>query len=112
MLLVARDAITGAHRAGIELAAVSVVVAHLDGFAEPMRRVVPGTRSGYGVGSRVVLHIPRGPIEHRIKGRYTMIRWKAKQRRIVHTRRPHDLSRIHKPRGIEKRLDLLERASE
>ena len=32
MLLVARDPIAGAHDAGVELAAVTVVVAHLDGL--------------------------------------------------------------------------------
>ena len=34
MLLVARDAIARAHRAGVELAAMAVVVAHLDGLGE------------------------------------------------------------------------------
>src|SRR5687768_8843283 len=34
MLLVARHSIRRTHRAGVELAAVAVVVAHLDGFIE------------------------------------------------------------------------------
>ena len=39
MLLVARDAIARAHRAGVELAAMAVVVAHLDGLGEALRRI-------------------------------------------------------------------------
>ena len=43
VLLVARDAVARAHRAGVELAAVAVVVAHLDGLGEaaPDRRRCP-----------------------------------------------------------------------
>ena len=40
VLLVVRDAIGRAHRAGIELAAVAVVVAHLDGGREPAAAVL------------------------------------------------------------------------
>ena len=45
MLLVARHAIRRAHRAGVELAAVAVVVAHLDGLGEAAPHSLPSSCS-------------------------------------------------------------------
>src|SRR5258706_16145900 len=42
VLLVARRAVARAHRSRVELAAVSVVVAHLDGLREALGRVAAG----------------------------------------------------------------------
>jgi hypothetical protein len=46
VLLVARDAVARAHGAGVELAAVAVVVAHLHGLGEAAGRVAAGARRG------------------------------------------------------------------
>ena len=59
MLLVARDAIARAHRAGIELAAVAVVVAHFDGLREAAGGIAAGAGRRRRVGDRIALHVPR-----------------------------------------------------
>ena len=60
MLLVQRRAVRGAHRAGVELAAVAVVVAHLDRLVEaaplaPVERRCSGARSRSPAGSGTAL---------------------------------------------------------
>ncbi len=65
MLLVAGDSEARAHRAGVELPAMAVVVAHLDGLRESAGVVAAGSRGRDPFGRRVVLHIPGRPIERR-----------------------------------------------
>ena len=69
VLLVARDAVARAHRAGVELAAVAVVVAHLDGLGEAAGDVAAGAGRGGRFGHRIVLHVPGRPVEHRRRAR-------------------------------------------
>ncbi len=112
MLLVARDAKARAHRAGVELAAVAVVVAHLDGLGEAAARDRRRCRRAVVVfGDRIVLHVPRRPVErrHRSARRDTP---GGKRNSVASSirGRPHDLAGIHQACGIEQRLDLLERA--
>src|SRR2546421_10758264 len=89
MDLIARGTVRRTHRAGVELAAVAVVIAHLDGL---------------------VVTAPFAPVEHR--GRYVsaVARLEAKQRSVVHLRRLDDLAGIHQAARIEPGLDLAERA--
>src|SRR5690349_7561116 len=91
MLLVARHAIRRAHRAGVELAAVAVVVAHLDRFVETA---------------------PLAPVEHSADFLCRVARLETEQCAIVLPRRTHDLPRIEQPFGVEYILDFLERARE
>ena len=63
VLLVARDAVARAHRAGVELAAVAVVVAHLHRLGEAAGRVAAAAGRAGRFGDRVVLHVPRRPVE-------------------------------------------------
>jgi hypothetical protein len=80
MLFVAGDAIRRAHRARVELAAVAVVVAHLD---------------------RLVVSAPVRPVERRAGHVRGVARLEAKQRRIVHLRRIDDLARVEQSLRVE-----------
>ena len=71
VLLVARRAVARAHRAGVELAAVAVVVAHLDRLGEAAAGVAAAARRADGLGAWVVLHVPRRPVEDRLQRRGT-----------------------------------------
>ena len=51
VLLVARDAVARAHRAGVELAAVAVVVAHLDRLGQAAGRVAAAARARWSLRS-------------------------------------------------------------
>src|ERR1022692_772023 len=108
VLLVARDAKARAHRSGVELAAMSVVVAHLDRVDETMRRVCPRAWLTSMACQRVAPDIPRRPIQRGFESRALIPRTEAKQRRIVHPRRRDDLAGIHAVARIEQRLDLSE----
>ena len=99
VLLVARDAIARAHRAGVELAAMAVVVAHLDRLAEAARRIAAGARrasSCRSSGSRSTFHADQSSAvamrQRAVAGRI------AEQRRVVHLRRRDDLAGIHADR--------------
>src|SRR3954470_22447385 len=83
--LVARRAIRRAHGPGVELAAVAVVVAHLDGLVETA---------------------PLAPVENGARHLAAVTRLVAKERCIVPARRVGDLPRIHRPARTEPRLDL------
>src|SRR5947208_2350232 len=63
VLLVARDAVARAHRAGVELAAVAVVVAHLDGLGVAGRGIAAGAGRADAFRRGVVLYVPRAPVE-------------------------------------------------
>ena len=80
MDLVARRAIRRAHRAGVELAAMTVVVAHLDGLVEAA---------------------PFAPVENRRRHVRSIVRLVSKERGIVHLRRLDDLPRIHQTARVE-----------
>ena len=105
MLLVARDAVARAHRAGVELAAVAVVVAHLDGLGEAAASgspPLPGARQR--LGRRIVLHVPRRPVERRLAAAMRLVAGReAEQRAVVHLRRVDDLAGVHQARRIEQR---------
>ncbi len=67
VLLVARHAVARAHGAGVELAAVAVVVAHLDGLRQAAargRRRCRARVSASVTGSRI--DVPGRPVEHRL----------------------------------------------
>ena len=106
VLFVTRRAIARTHRARIELAAVAVVVAHLDGLGEPLCGVAAGARRAQRFGRRVVVHVPVAPVEcrcdrdHAIPGRIAI------QRAVGLPRRLDDLPGIHQAARIEQRLDL------
>src|SRR5262249_22454798 len=91
VLLVARHGIAGAHRPRIELAAVTVVVAHLDGLGETVRYVSAGARCRLDAGQRIALNIPCRPVELRCERSSPIVAREAEQRRIVHLRRIDDL---------------------
>src|SRR5690348_9539701 len=91
MHLVAGRAVRRAHHAALELAAGSVVVAHLDRALEA------------AAGPRIA-----GPVEHGFQLARAIIRRIAEQRAIVHFRRVDDLAGIEQISGIEAPLDLLE----
>ncbi len=109
VLLVARCAVARAHRSRVELAAVPVVVAHLDGLREALGRVAAGSGRRQRSTCCIVLYIPRRPVEPRGHRLDAIAGRKPEQRRIVHLRSADDLARIHEARGIEEILDLLER---
>src|SRR5262249_58801378 len=73
VLLLARGAVRGAHRAGVELAAMPVVVAHLHRFIESAP-LAPVERSGD----------TNGPVARLV----------AEDRAVVLLRGPHDLAGI------------------
>ncbi len=89
VLLVAGDAKARAHRAGVELAAVAVVVAHLDRLGEAAARVAAAARRGGRFGERIVLHVPRRPVERRLQRNRPVGRRIAEQAR----RRPSSADR-------------------
>ena len=97
MLLVARHAVGRAHGAGIELAAVAVVVAHLDGRRETAAAVL---------GADLVLR----PVEPRVQGGRLVVGFEPEQAAVVHLRRGDDLAGIHEALRIERLLDLAEGA--
>src|SRR4051794_33675827 len=101
MLLVTRSAITRAHRPGIELAAMAVVVAHLDGLAEALRRIAAAAGGREGVGDGIGVHVPLRPVERRVDRQRAIPRWIAEERGVVHARGAHDLARVHETVGIE-----------
>src|SRR3970282_960375 len=83
--------------AGVELAAVAVVVAHLHRLgktAPALRRV--------GFVFR--------PVEHGLEGNRAVARRVAEQRAVVLLRGPHDLAGIEQSFRVEELLDLAERA--
>ncbi len=110
VLLRARDAVARTHRAGIELAAVAVAVAHLDGLGEALRVVTTGARCRRRRADRIVLHVPGRPVEQRLE-RLGAIgtgcrRWRVpEQRRIVHARGIDDPSGVEQADRIELLLD-------
>jgi hypothetical protein len=83
----ARGAIARAHGAGVELAAVAIVVAHLDGAGEPA---------------------PLAPVERRRRGLRRVAGAIAEERAVVLARRVHDLARVHQALRVEPALDLRE----
>ncbi len=97
--LVARHAVRRAHGACIELAAVAVVVAHLDGGREASAAV------------RLADLVLR-PVERRRERRGAVVGLEAEQRAVVHLRRRDDLAGIHQALRVEGAFDLAERAHE
>src|SRR6185369_5911460 len=91
MLLVPCDAIAGAHGAGIEFAAMAVVVAHLRRLGEALGGISATARRGRLLGHRIVLDIPFRPVERCLQGPYRIRllaprRRKTEQTCIVHAR--------------------------
>ncbi len=109
---VAGDPKTRTHRAGIELAAVPVVVAHLDGLRQSACGIAAGPRGAGALGHRVGLHVPAGPVQPGRQRCHGIARLVPEQAGIVHSRRPHDLAGIHQVVGIEEVLDLFETAGQ
>ena len=109
VFFVARDAVTRAHRAGVELSAVAVVVAHLHRFGETLRRVATRAGRGSGFGDRVVLHVPDAPVERGLDGNDFVCGRETHQRRIVHPGRVHHAFRAEQIERIHQRLDLPKR---
>ena len=105
VLLVARDAIARAHRAGVELAAVAVVVAHLDRLGQAAARVAAAARRGGRLGERIVLHVPRRPVEHRLQRNRPVARRDSGTGSVVHLRRIDDPVRGEQADRIEPLLD-------
>ncbi|MCG3189048.1 MAG: hypothetical protein LKCHEGNO_01291 [Burkholderiaceae bacterium] len=105
VLLVARDAPARAHGAGVELAAVAVVVAHLDRFREAERGVAAAARGAQRLGRGVVLHVPGRPVERGLDGNRAMAGREAEQRHIVHSRRVDDAVRAEQVVRVEVLLD-------
>ena len=89
--LVARDAITRAHRAAGQFAAGAVVVAHLDGALE--------TAAGAG---------KRRPVEMRLDLFAVITGLVTEQTAVIELRRPHHLAGIVQALRIEAVLDVLE----
>ena len=93
MLFITGDAVTRTHRARVKLAAVAVVVAHLDGFGKTLGRVAACAWCAGLLGDRVVLHIPGAPVECSFN-RYDLVAGrKAHQRHVVHFGRVDDALR-------------------
>src|SRR5262245_38264933 len=88
---VLRRAVGGAHRAGIELAAVAVVVAHLH---------------------RLVVTAPFAPIQGWTRSNSLVSRLEAEQRLVVHARGIDDLAWVHQAARVEPGLDLGQRRGE
>ncbi len=106
MLLVLRYAITRAHGARIELAAMAVVVAHLDGLREPARQIVAATRQRLLPRQRIAFDVPCGPVERGLDPMRFVARRKAEIACVVHFRWTHDLVGIEAVIRIEQRLDF------
>ncbi|KWT97635.1 hypothetical protein APY03_1331 [Variovorax sp. WDL1] len=110
VLLVARDAVAGAHGAGVELAAVAVVVAHLDGLGEAAGDVAAGAGRGGLLGHRIGLHVPGGPVEHGGDGD-ALVRprrgggGEAEEGAVVHLRRVDDLAGVEEADRVQLVLD-------
>ena len=84
MLFVTRHAVAGAHGAGVKLAAMAIVVAHLHGLGKALRRVAAGARCAGLLGHRVVLHVPGTPVECSLDGDDLVAGRKAHQAGVVH----------------------------
>ena len=97
MLLLAGGAERRAHGAGVELAAMPVVVAHLD-------------RLGEAVPAMLRVALVFGPVEHGVDFLRRIVRLVAEQRAVVHFRGAHDFARVEQPPRVEEVLDFLERA--
>src|SRR5258708_39886121 len=91
MDLVHRDAVGRVNSAGVELAAVAVVVAHLDRLVEAAP-LIP-TQRGLGYAGRIA-------------------GLEAEQRGVVHAARIDDLAGTHQTARVEPRFDLAERGRE
>src|SRR5205814_4840004 len=96
VLLIAGRAKRRAHRTCVELAAVPVVVAHLDRRREALAR-----------GAR---RAPFAPVEHGVQALGRISRLEPEQRPVVLLRRPHDLSPAQGAPPIAALLYLLHRA--
>src|SRR5690242_6311150 len=90
--LVARDAVARTHRAGVELAAMAVVVAHLDGLGEAMRGIAAGSRWTECARAWIVLHVPRRPVERRREFERLIARREAEESCVIHSRWMNDLA--------------------
>src|SRR5262249_20915654 len=94
------------HRAGVELATVAVVVAHLHGLREALGRIAAGAGPRLDADHRIAFHVPCGPVELRLERDALIARGKPEERGVVHLRRRDDLARIHAIAWIEHRLHL------
>ena len=84
VFFVARHAVAGAHGAGVKLAAVAVVVAHLDGFGKTLGRVAASPGRAGLFGQRIALHVPSTPVERRFNRDNFVAGRKAHEPRVVH----------------------------
>ena len=112
MLLIAGDAIARTHGSNVELAAMAVVVAHLDRARETVRRVSTGSGLRLLTGQRVALDVPWRPIQRRFECASLVVRAESEQRRIVHPRRRDDFAGVHAVARIEQCLNLGKRGIE
>src|SRR6185503_4781798 len=99
----------GTHDAGVELAAVTVVVAHLYSLGQTLRRVAAGSGRAFVAGHRIALDVPRRPVQLRLHRNPFVLRTEAEQRGIVHFWRRDDLAGIHAVVRVEQHLDRAER---
>ena len=102
--LVAGGAIRRAHGAGVELAAMSVVVAHLDCGSQ--------AQTGCCAGSRDCGCSPFAPIQGSIKFLRRIPGFEAEQAAVVLLCAAHYLARIHQIARVEQVLDFLQGARE
>ena len=112
MHFVLRDAVARAHRTGIELAAVAIVIAHLDCLGEATGVVPARARFAFGAGQWLARDVPGRPIQSRGQRHLAVFRAEAEIAYIVHLGGIDDLVRVETIVGIEQVLDVLERLIE
>ena len=84
MLFITGDAVAGTHGACIKLAAGAVVVAHLHRFGKALGGVAARAGGGGLLSRRVVLHVPRTPVQSGLNGNDFVVVAKAHQCGVVH----------------------------
>ena len=109
MLFVPCHAVARAHRARIEFAAVAVVVAHLHGLGKALGRIATGAGRAGLFGHRIVLHVPRAPVECGLDGDDLVRGRKTHQLRVVHFWRVDDALRAEQIQRVEVTFDLCKR---
>ena len=106
VFLVAGHAVTGAHGARIELAAMAVVVAHLHRFGQTLGRVAAGAWGAGLLGDRIVLHVPSAPVQRGADRHHLVAGRKTHQRGVVHFGRVDDALRAQQLLRVHLAFDL------
>src|SRR3546814_17455997 len=94
MPFVMRYPIAWTHDARIEFPAMAIVVAHLDGFAEPPGGVAARSRFACAWVGRIAFHVPCRPVQGRVERRHFISRFETEQRGIVQPGRAYDFAGI------------------